>query len=224
MQSETAINNPTQELGRSNNEKDAPSIHDYEPLPFCSNNEHVEIESNIDRDDPELEIAMTIFNRKSFEEFGNDEDDYEANPASSRSESSTELIHKSHSPSLLKRPSTSLGITTVGFLSNKPKESSPTCSLRETVNRSKRLLCEKSDLSSSKRLLRDRFDVLNSIMTARKIRYDPMRDDEIPKDLYDIMYGKTKDAILYTITRLIRKLSVILRRFVNPSRRSRSFS
>lgn len=138
---------------------------------------------------------MTIFNRKSFEEFGNDEDDYEANPASSRSESSTELIHKSHSPSLLKRPSTSLGITTVGFLSNKPKENSPTCSLRETVNRSKLLLCEKSDLSSSKRLLRDRFDVLNSIMTACKIRDDPMRDDEIPKDLYDIMHGKTKDAI-----------------------------
>lgn len=154
MESETGINDPTQELiGRSNiNEKDAPSIHDSEPLPSsCSNNEHVEIETDIYRDDPELEMAMTICNRKSFEEFQEDEDDYEAN--------------------------------------------SPTCSLREAVNRCKRQRCEKSDMSSSKRLLRDRLDVLNSTILARKLMDDPIRDDEIPKDLYDIMYGKTKDSI-----------------------------
>jgi hypothetical protein len=140
-------------------------------------------------------MAMVIHNRKSSKQFGDEEDDYEGNLVSSRSQSSAELGLTSHSPSLPKRPSTSLGITTVSLLSKKPKENSPTCSLRETVNRSKRQLCEKSDLSSSKRLLRDRFDVLNSIMTARKIRDDPMRDDEIPKDLYDIMYGKNKDLI-----------------------------
>nr|CAH0108004.1 unnamed protein product [Daphnia galeata] len=195
VQSETAINNPTQELRRSNNEKDAPSIHDSEPLPSCSNEEQLEIASDIEPDDPELQMAMVILNRKSSKQFGDEEDDYEGNLVSSRSQSSAEFGLTSHSPSLPKRPSTSLGITTVSLLSKKPKENSPTCSLRETVNRSKRQLCEKSDLSSSKRLLRDRFDVLNSIMTARKIRDDPMRDDEIPKDLYDIMYGKTKDLI-----------------------------
>ena len=140
-------------------------------------------------------MAMAIYNPKSSKQFGDEEDDYEANLVSSRSQSSAELPLRSHSPSLPKRPSMSLGITTVSLLSIKPKGNSPTFSLRETVNRSKRQLCEKSDLSSSKRLLRDRFDVLNSIMTARKIRDDLMRDDEIPKDLYDIMYGKNKNLI-----------------------------
>ncbi len=195
MQSDTA-NDPTQELiERSNNEKDAPSIDDSQPLPSCSNHEKVNIALDIEPDDPELLMAMAIYNRKSVEEFQEDEEDYEDNLASSRSQSSTEISLKSHSPSLLKRPSTSLGISSVRLLSNQPKQNSPTCSLRETVNRSKRQLCEKSDLSSSKRLLRDRFDVLNSIMTARKIMDDPMRHDEIPKDLYDLMYGKCKDAV-----------------------------
>jgi hypothetical protein len=126
-------------------------------------------------------MAMKMFNRRSFEDEQEDEDVYEANLASSRSRSSAELIVKSHSPSLLKRPSTSLGITTVSLLSNKPQENSPACSLRETVNRSKRQLCEKSDMSSSIRLLRDRLDVLNSVILGRRLRDDPLRDDDIPK-------------------------------------------
>ena len=61
-------------------------------------------------------MAMAIYNRKSSKQFGDEEDDHEANLASSRSQSSAELSPTSHSPSLPKRPSTSLGITTVSLL------------------------------------------------------------------------------------------------------------
>ena len=60
--------------------------------------------------------------------------------------------------------------------------------LRDIVNRAKRAHAEKSNISVSKRLLRDRFDLLHSVIAVRQLTGRPIdAEKEIPEDLLEIM-------------------------------------
>ena len=60
--------------------------------------------------------------------------------------------------------------------------------LRDIVNRAKRAHAEKSNISVSKRLMRDRFDLLHSVIAVRQLIGKPIdAEKEIPADLLEIM-------------------------------------
>jgi len=60
--------------------------------------------------------------------------------------------------------------------------------LRDIVNRAKRAHAEKSNLSVSKRLMRDRFDLLHSVIAVRQLIGKPIdAEKEILVDLLEIM-------------------------------------
>lgn len=60
--------------------------------------------------------------------------------------------------------------------------------LRDVVNRAKRSHAEKSNISVSKRLARDRFDLLHSVIAVRQLIGKPINvEKEIPPDLLEIL-------------------------------------
>lgn len=58
-------------------------------------------------------------------------------------------------------------------------------SLRQTQNRTKRSLCETSMTSLNKRAMRDRLDLIHSMMVLRRELGDPVRISELPDDVID---------------------------------------
>lgn len=61
----------------------------------------------------------------------------------------------------------------------------PSQSLRQTQNRTKRSLCETSMTSLNKRAMRDRLDLIHSMMVLRRELGDPVRISELPDDVID---------------------------------------
>lgn len=60
--------------------------------------------------------------------------------------------------------------------------------LRDIVNRAKRAHAEKSNVSVSKRLMRDRFDLLHSVIAVRQLIGKPIdAEKDIPVDLLEMM-------------------------------------
>lgn len=58
-------------------------------------------------------------------------------------------------------------------------------SLRQTQSRTKRSLCETSMTSLNKRAMRDRLDLIHSMMVLRRELGDPVRISELPDDVID---------------------------------------
>ena len=56
-------------------------------------------------------------------------------------------------------------------------------SVRQMLSTTKKTMCKDSILSSEKRVLKDRLELLDVMMRLRRSLGSPMEDDEIPEDL-----------------------------------------